>query len=315
MRGWKIRDRSDAAPGIRRFVEQVTMFLTLVGLMALGVGGVGAGQAISAFLDRKRVDIAILKSLGADGSVVFLIFFLQVMAIAVLAAVARAWRWAPLLPFAIAGSMASACRCRPLRALSRAAAAGGGLRPAVGGRLCRAAAGARPRRSPPASLFRDSVAPADARGALPYRARRGGALRLVVGARPCCWRPRRSSRRSFWRARSAAAGAAAPDGGRLAPRICDACRVRARRCCGWRFANLARPGAATGGVVTALGLGLTLLATVTLLNAHHRGAGGRRAARPRAQLLLCRHPAGRGGALRPHHHRLFQRAATTSARR
>ncbi|MCX7281076.1 MAG: FtsX-like permease family protein, partial [Alphaproteobacteria bacterium] len=32
------------------------------------------------------------------------------------------------------------------------------------------------------------------------------------------------------------------------------------------FANLVRPGAATGGVVTALGLGLTLLATVTLLN-------------------------------------------------
>ena len=31
--------------------------------------------------------------------------------------------------------------------------------------------------------------------------------------------------------------------------------------------NLVRPGAATGGVVTALGLGLTLLATVTLLNA------------------------------------------------
>ncbi|HMH65129.1 MAG TPA: FtsX-like permease family protein, partial [Rhizomicrobium sp.] len=33
------------------------------------------------------------------------------------------------------------------------------------------------------------------------------------------------------------------------------------------FANLVRPGAATGGVITALGLGLTLLATVTLLNA------------------------------------------------
>src|SRR6202012_4072352 len=31
------------------------------------------------------------------------------------------------------------------------------------------------------------------------------------------------------------------------------------------IANLARPGAATAGVITALGLGLTLLATVTLL--------------------------------------------------
>ena len=33
------------------------------------------------------------------------------------------------------------------------------------------------------------------------------------------------------------------------------------------LANLVRPGAATGGVITALGLGLTLLATVTLLSA------------------------------------------------
>ena len=69
--GWRIRDRNDAAPGIRRFVEQVTMFLTLVGLVALGVGGVGAGQAILAFLDRKRADIATLKSLGSTGGYVF----------------------------------------------------------------------------------------------------------------------------------------------------------------------------------------------------------------------------------------------------
>ncbi|HWM60823.1 MAG TPA: FtsX-like permease family protein, partial [Rhizomicrobium sp.] len=83
--GWNIRDRGDAAPGIKRFVEQLTMFLTLVGLVALGVGGVGAGQAILAFLDRKRADIAILKTLGASGGFVFLVFFLQVMAVAVLA--------------------------------------------------------------------------------------------------------------------------------------------------------------------------------------------------------------------------------------
>ena len=68
------------------------MFLTLVGLTALGVGGVGAGQAIDAFLDRKRDDIAILKSMGAGGAFMFLIFFLQVMA----------WRcWQPLLGAAI----------------------------------------------------------------------------------------------------------------------------------------------------------------------------------------------------------------------
>ena len=70
-KGWEIHDRGDAAPGIKRLVEQVTMFLTLVGLTALGVGGVGASEAVTAFLDRKRFDIAILKSLGADGKLVW----------------------------------------------------------------------------------------------------------------------------------------------------------------------------------------------------------------------------------------------------
>ncbi len=97
--GWNIRDRTDAAPGIKRFVEQLTMFLTLVGLVALGVGGVGAGQAILAFLDRKRADIAILKTLGASGGFVFLVFFLQVMTVALLATLLGAALGAAL-PFA-----------------------------------------------------------------------------------------------------------------------------------------------------------------------------------------------------------------------
>ena len=146
--GWQIRDRNDAAPGIRRFVEQVTMFLTLVGLTALGVGGVGASEAISAFLDRKRFDIAILKSLGADGRLVFLIFFLQVMAIALAGHCCwapprrhRAVRCSPI-------SMAMRCRCRPrwafipCRCCWRLAF---GL--VVGHRLCGAAAWPGPRHS------------------------------------------------------------------------------------------------------------------------------------------------------------------------
>ncbi|MEQ9121004.1 MAG: ABC transporter permease, partial [Alphaproteobacteria bacterium] len=43
--GWRIRDRSDGAPGVRRFVERVALFLSLVGLTALVVGGVGVANA------------------------------------------------------------------------------------------------------------------------------------------------------------------------------------------------------------------------------------------------------------------------------
>ena len=66
----------------------------------IGVAGVGAGQSILAFLDRKRADIAILKALGADGGFVFLTFFLQVMAVALAATVLGAALGAAL-PFAV----------------------------------------------------------------------------------------------------------------------------------------------------------------------------------------------------------------------
>src|SRR6185437_2585671 len=39
--GWRIRLAGDAAPGVGRFVEQTSLFLTLVGLTALLVGGIG----------------------------------------------------------------------------------------------------------------------------------------------------------------------------------------------------------------------------------------------------------------------------------
>jgi len=40
---WEINDRTNAIPRVTRFVDQATMFLTLIALTALIVGGVGAG--------------------------------------------------------------------------------------------------------------------------------------------------------------------------------------------------------------------------------------------------------------------------------
>ena len=69
--GWEIRSRSNASPGLERNVERFTQYLTLVGLTALLVGGVGVANAIKGHLDRKRDVIATLKSLGATGRGVF----------------------------------------------------------------------------------------------------------------------------------------------------------------------------------------------------------------------------------------------------
>ena len=62
--GWEIRTRSNASPALERNVERFTQFLTLVGLTALLVGGVGVANAVKSHLDRKRAVIATMKSLG-----------------------------------------------------------------------------------------------------------------------------------------------------------------------------------------------------------------------------------------------------------
>ena len=52
--GWEIRSRSNASPQLERNVERFTQFLTIVGLTALLVGGVGVGNAVKSHLDRRR---------------------------------------------------------------------------------------------------------------------------------------------------------------------------------------------------------------------------------------------------------------------
>ena len=69
--GWEVRSRSNASPALERNVERFTQYLTLVGLTALLVGGVGVANAVKGHLDRRRDAIATLKALGATGSRVF----------------------------------------------------------------------------------------------------------------------------------------------------------------------------------------------------------------------------------------------------
>ncbi len=79
--GWSIRTRENAAPQLQRNLERFTQFLTLVGLTALAVGGVGVANAASAFLDRKRLTVAALKGVGAPGRVMVMTLFIEVMLI------------------------------------------------------------------------------------------------------------------------------------------------------------------------------------------------------------------------------------------
>ncbi|HSM18864.1 MAG TPA: FtsX-like permease family protein, partial [Hyphomicrobiales bacterium] len=80
--GWRIRDRAHASPRLQRSIDRFTQLLTLVGLTALIVGGVGVANAVRGHLESKRQTIAVLKCLGAPAGSVFLVYLIEIGLIA-----------------------------------------------------------------------------------------------------------------------------------------------------------------------------------------------------------------------------------------
>jgi putative ABC transport system permease protein len=114
--GWEVRSRANASPALERNVERFTQYLTLVGLTALLVGGVGVGNAVKGHLDRRREVIATLKALGATGGRVFGLYLTQVLVLAGLGALPGlviggalpfliAWTFGAVLPLPIAPAL------------------------------------------------------------------------------------------------------------------------------------------------------------------------------------------------------------------
>jgi putative ABC transport system permease protein len=82
--GFTITDRRDPAPQVTRTLDRLRQFLTLIGLTALLVGGVGVANAVATFIDKRRKVIATMKSVGATSRTVMAIFLTQVMIVAVI---------------------------------------------------------------------------------------------------------------------------------------------------------------------------------------------------------------------------------------
>jgi len=100
--GWEVRSRANASPQLERTIERFTQFLTLVGLAALLVGGVGVANAVKSHIDRRLDVIAAFKALGATGRDVFSIYLTQVIVLAGLGSVIGLAAGAAL-PFVIVG--------------------------------------------------------------------------------------------------------------------------------------------------------------------------------------------------------------------
>lgn len=104
--GLNIRTRDRASPGADRFVRQMSDFLTLVGLAALVIAGIGIAGGVSSYLDQRRASIATLKVLGATSGDILRIYAMQIGVAALvgsLAGLAAGVAITPLLAGALQG--------------------------------------------------------------------------------------------------------------------------------------------------------------------------------------------------------------------
>jgi len=86
--GLRYRGPDDAIDGLRNMLGMLNTFMTVVGISALIAGGVGVSQATSAFLDTRLDSIAALKALGADGGTIRAAYALQLGVLAGMGALA-----------------------------------------------------------------------------------------------------------------------------------------------------------------------------------------------------------------------------------
>lgn len=257
--GWRIRTTENAAPRVTRFVDRLGLFLTLVGLTILLVGGIGVSNAVRAHLESRIGSIAVLKCVGATSGIIFRAYLLQVMVIALLGTVIGLLlgTFAPLL-FAKALEAALPSEIpfgiHPWPMLE--ATAFGLLTALVFALWPLGRVGS----IPGAALFRNLIAPAAGRPSGPVLI----ALALAASAL-IALAVFGATRPGF-----AIAFVIGSIAAMLVFRWCAtavmklAARIRPKRDAGLRLAlaNLHRPGAATQSVVLSLGLGLAVLVAI-----------------------------------------------------
>jgi len=262
--GWEVRTANQASPMLQRFIDRIALFLGLVGITALLVGGIGIGSAVSYYLAGKTATIATLKSLGAPNRLIFAAYAVQIGVLTV-AGIAAGLALGALVPLAAAPLVA---RLLPvplhlgLHPLPLAVAAASGLLAVLMFSLLPLAAIGRVM---PGALFRDIVAPA--RRALPWPALAATLVAgLALAALVTLTAPDRAV--ALWYVVGAIAAFAVFRGAgglivALARRLPRPRRVVLRLA----LANLHRPGAPTARIVLSLGIGLTVLVAVALVRA------------------------------------------------
>lgn len=265
--GFQVQDRSEGAPGVRRFIGRLGQFLTLIGLTSLIVAGIGVGNGVASYLDSKRAIIATLKLLGAESRTIFLVYALEIGLVG-LGAVAAGLAVGAVIPWAVTLIAGDSLPVPPTLSLYPAPLLTSALYGMLTALVFLIMPLARARIVPAASLFRAALEPARRPAWLPLLAvtiAAGLVIPLAVA----------TSREPIFAAGFIACvlglllllallGGAIRWGASKLPRPRHPLFRLA-------LANLHRPAAQTGRLVVALGLGLTLFTTLAVIETNLSG--------------------------------------------
>lgn len=259
---WKGRDFLNVSPQVQRMIERLTLFLTLIGLTTLLIGGVGISNAVRSFLDSRLSHIATLKSLGGSDRFITHMYMAQIFVLATLgialglaAGVSVSYLAGALLTARL--SLTDQTQIFPSALLL---AAGYGYLTTLCFSLWPIG---RAVRVSPTDLFRDLVSPQEQRPALSI------VLWIVIAAQALALLAvlTASDQRLVFFFVVSAVAVFAIFYGYAALVKAAARRFRAGVAPEVRMAvaNLHRPGNVTGSVILSLGLGLTVLIAVALV--------------------------------------------------
>ena len=152
----EIRDRGDAAPGARKLIDQLDYFLGFIGLTSLLAGGLGVFGAVQAYLETRKSSIAVLKALGAEGSLIRDTYLIQIAALA-LAGVAIGLAIGAVAPLILGEIARNQLPVPALFAIYPWPLAKAGLFGLLAAATFSLAPLARARATPPAALFRSDL--------------------------------------------------------------------------------------------------------------------------------------------------------------
>ncbi len=264
---WKVTDADNASPQISRFVGRMTLFLTLVGLSALLIGGLGIGNGLRAHLETRLKTIAIFKTLGAAKNFIETIYLIQI-AIVTLCGIAIGVLIGAVLPVLVAPQLSNLLPFTVEPVLT----ASGLLLPALFGLLTSFVFTLWPLgqavQSSPLDLFRTAIAQV---GGMPSKKFRYATIALASALAILAIGTARDPQFAAWFVLGAALCLLLFwAGGKLVAKLAGKISAQGLPALRLGLRNLSRPQNATANTLISLGLGLTVMVSVTLIELNLR---------------------------------------------